>query len=335
MMDEEKSTVMAAARATLQRLNGGDAASNAVEAQDRQPLQTEVRRRFEELKQGVANPDPPQQERGCNLTDYEMARWRQYFEDYVGQEIARAQEAMVEICGQGIGEFWNQRCEEIQQFVDAKFRHVPHGPAGERGETGPIGPQGEPGIPGARGDKGDLGERGEKGDPGTLPLVQAYVPDTVHYAGDVVTQSAALWQATKDTGQAPPHADWICLAAAGADGITPTVRSTYDAAVKYARLDIVALDGTTFIARRDNPGKCPGDGWQLMSARGKPGIKGPPGERGERGQKGDKGDPSPTIVGWQIDQPNYRAIPVMSDGTEGPPLPLRGLFEQFHQETRG
>jgi hypothetical protein len=40
-------------------------------------------------------------------------------------------------------------------------------------------------------------------------------------------------------------------------------------------------------------------------------------------------------VGWQIDQPNYRAIPLMSDGTEGPPLPLRGLFEQFHRETRG
>jgi len=74
---------------------------------------------------------------------------------------------------------------------------------------------------------------------------------------------------------------------------------------------------------------------QVMSVRGKPGIKGAPGERGERGQKGDKGDPGPVIVGWQIDQPNYRAIPVMSGGTEGPPLPLRGLFEQFHKETRG
>jgi hypothetical protein len=161
------------------------------------------------------------------------------------------------------------------------------------------------------------------------------VPDTVHYAGDVVTQSAALWQATKDTGQAPPHADWICLAAPGADGITPTVRSTYDAAVKYGRLDIVALDGTTFIARRDNPGKCPGDGWQLMSSRGKPGIKGPPGERGQRGEKGDPGPAAPTILAWEVDRANYLVTPTMSDGTEGPPLPLRGLFEQFHQETRG
>ncbi len=91
---------------------------------------------------------------------------------------------------------------------------------------------------------GERGEKGEKGEPGKLPIVKAYVPDTVHYAGDAVTHAGALWQATKDTGQAPPHADWICLAAAGSDGITPTVRSTYDAAVKYARLDIVALDGT-------------------------------------------------------------------------------------------
>ena len=31
--------------------------------------------------------------------------------------------------------------------------------------------------------------------------------DTVYYAGDAVTRDGALWQATKDTGQAPPHAD--------------------------------------------------------------------------------------------------------------------------------
>ena len=272
---------------------------------------------------------------------------------------------MIEVVGLALGERENQLREEIQQFVDAKFRQVPHGPPGERGETGPIGPQGEPGIPGVRGDKGDPGERGEvgpqgppgergepgipgargepgergergekgeKGEPGTLPLVKAYVPDTVHYAGDAVTHAGALWQATKDTGQAPPHADWICLAAAGADGITPTVRSTYDAAVKYARLDIVALDGTTFIARKDDPGKCPGDGWQLMSVRGKPGIKGLPGERGQRGEKGDPGAAAPTILAWKIDRVNYLVTPIMSDASEVPAIEMRALFEQFHDE---
>ena len=175
-------------------------------------------------------------------------------------------------------------------------------------------------------------KKGEKGESGALPLVKAYVPDTVHYAGDAVTHAGALWQATKDTGQAPPHGDWICLAAAGADGITPTVRSTYDAAVKYARLDIVALDGTTFIARKDDPGVCPGDGWQLMSVRGKPGIKGSPGERGQRGEKGDPSAAAPTILAWKIDRVNYLVTPIMSDAREVPAIEMRALFEQFHDE---
>ena len=365
MTNEERRTVLATARATLQRLNGGDAVASASDIRHQEPSQTEVKRYLEEVERRVAKPDPPQQERGGNLTDYEMARWRQYFEAHVGQAILDEREFMTEVVGQGIGELLNQLREEIQQFVDAKFRKVPHGPPGERGETGPIGPQGEPGIPGVRGDKGDPGERGEvgpqgspgergepgtpgargepgergergekgeKGEPGALPLVKAYVPDTVHYAGDAVTHAGALWQATKDTGQAPPHADWICLAAAGADGITPTVRTTYDAAVKYARLDIVALDGAAFIVRKDDPGVCPGEGWQLMSIRGKPGIKGPPGERGERGGKGDPGAPAPTILGWQIDRAKYLVTPIMSDASELPAIEMRALFEQVLDE---
>ena len=93
--------------------------------------------------------------------------------------------------------------------------------------------------------------------------------------------------------------------------------------------------GSSFIARNDEPGACPGSAWQLIASAGRPGRAGPTGRTGERGEKGDKGDPGPTIVGWQIDRLSYQAIPVMSDGTEGPPLALRGLFEQFHEETRG
>ena len=363
MTNEEKSAVLATARATLQRLNGGDAASNAVEAQDRQPLQAEVKRRLEKLERRVTNPGPPQQEQSRNLTDYEMAR--QYFEAHVAEAILAEREFMIEVCGQGIGEHGARLREKIEVAINARFKEAPPGPAGARGDAGPIGPQGEPGISGARGEKGDSGERGEvgpqgspgergepgipgarggpgetgergekgeKGEPGTLPLVKAYVPDTVHYAGDAVTHAGALWQATKDTGQAPPHADWICLAAAGADGITPTVRSTYDAAVKYARLDIVALDGTTFIARKDDPGKCPGEGWQLMSIRGKPGIKGPPGDRGERGGKGDPGVAAPTILAWKVDRESYTVTPIMSDASEVPAIEMRALFEQFVDE---
>lgn len=52
------------------------------------------------------------------------------------------------------------------------------------------------------------------------------------------------------------------------------LRGTFDPQKTYARLDIVALDGGSFAARRDNPGPCPGDGWQLLVQRGKPGRDG-------------------------------------------------------------
>ena len=38
------------------------------------------------------------------------------------------------------------------------------------------------------------------------------------------------------------------------------------------------------------------------------------------------------IQKWQIDRDNYVAMPIMSDGREGPPLELRGFFEQFQIE---
>jgi hypothetical protein len=166
-------------------------------------------------------------------------------------------------------EFSAELRAEVGKTIASKLGHA-KGPKGERGEAGPIGLQGEPGIPGTPGEKGD---KGDPGPPGQLPIATAFVPDTVHYAGDAVTHAGALWQATKDTGRAPPHADWICLAAAGQDGITPTIRGTYDPAGIYARLDIVALNGSSFIARKDQPGPCPGEDWQLIVSVGKQGRR--------------------------------------------------------------
>ena len=74
------------------------------------------------------------------------------------------------------------------------------------------------------------------------------------------------------------------------------------------------------------PGPCPGAGWQLLASQGKRGV---PGERGERGERGPTGLSGVTICEWKIDRARYVATPVMSDGREGPPLELRGLFEQF------
>ena len=104
------------------------------------------------------------------------------------------------------------------------------------------------------------------------------------------------------------------------------VRGTYQAGVSYTRGDMVALDGGSFIARRDNPGKCPGDGWQLMARQGSRGIAGPEGKRGPPGN---------IITGWIVDRSNFRVTPRMSDNTLGPPLELRALFEPTHEDAGG
>jgi hypothetical protein len=234
----------------------------------------------------------------------------------------------------------------------------PQGAAGAPGELGPQGPAGEPGMPGAPGLAGLAGPQGEcgatglqglagpsgypgppgpRGEPGTLPVAREWAPDAVHYAGAVVVHAGATWQAARDTGQAPGHPDWVCLARSGRDAAMPNVRATWAETETYAALDIVALNGCSFIARRDQPGVCPGEGWQLIASAGKPGIKGVAGERGDRGEPGARGLPgasAPLIVGWTIDAKAYTATPILSDQSPAAPLELRGLFEQFHDEAR-
>src|SRR6516162_10940170 len=183
-----------------------------------------------------------------------------------------------------------------------------------------------------RGPPGPAGPRGEQGPPGALPLVKLWKPETVYYEGDVVAYDGGTFQAKRDTGQPPSHADWICLATAGRDGNSIIVRGTFDEAADYQRLDIVAFNGGSFIALKDAPGPCPGPGWQLFASPGKRGIAGPKGERGERGAKGDPGLSGTTICDWKIDRARYLATPLMSDGSPGPPLELREVFQQFLTE---
>ena len=82
-----------------------------------------------------------------------------------------------------------------------------------------------------------------------------------------------------------------------------------------------------------SPGACPGPGWQLLAAPGKRGATGEPGPRGPTGIAGPSGADAAAIVGWDIDRATYTVMPIMSDGSSGPPLNLRGLFEQFLDET--
>jgi hypothetical protein len=212
------------------------------------------------------------------------------------------------------------------------------GPIGERGESGPKGEPGEKGQQGAggeRGEKGDAGARGEQGErgmPGVLPPVQIWKAG-VHYEGDVVSARGGTWQARQDTAEEPGSgAHWVALAQ---PGISPRIRGRFDDGATYRELDIVALNGGSFIARRDEPGACPGDGWQLLASQGKSGGKGergPIGERGQKGETGIAGAPAPTIRKWQIDRARFVAVPIMSDESKGAELELRALFEQYQTE---
>jgi hypothetical protein len=182
---------------------------------------------------------------------------------------------------------------------------------------------------------GAPGPQGEPGPAGRLLSVTPYVADKVHYAGDVVAFEGGTYQARCDTAKPPGGDDWTCLAAAGkhgSDGRSFRIRGTYNEQAEYQALDVVALNGSSFVAKTDSPGLCPGDGWQLIASAGRPGKPGPRGERGERGARGERGE-APAILGWRIDRTTFSAMPIMSDGSEAAPLELRGLFEQFQIET--
>jgi hypothetical protein len=210
---------------------------------------------------------------------------------------------------------------------------------GEKGEAGTRGEKGAAGEPGQSiiGPQGVKGEPGQDGAPGKLPKVKKWKMGAVSYEGDVVTFDGSLYQAQRDTAMDPfDNKDWVCLAISGRngengkDGRSWTIRGTYDAAKTYQAFDVVTKNSMWFVAVKDNPGDCPGTGWQ----GGPVGKAGKPGERGEKGSRGEQGPAGREIIAWSVDNKNYSIVPIMSDGSHGEVVVLRDLFERFLAETR-
>jgi hypothetical protein len=180
-------------------------------------------------------------------------------------------------------------------------------------------------------------ERRLKAVPGRLPVVKIWRQESVSYEAEVVSYDGSLWQARKDTAQVPGGSDWVCVARAGRDAVTPSVRGTYDAHKTYARLDIVEYDGAGYLARRDAPGVpgIPGNGWQLMSRSGRRGAAGETGPRGRKGERGARGEDAPQVLIWTVDPVHYRLVPTLSNGKAGTAIELRPLFERFCEEAIG
>jgi hypothetical protein len=86
-------------------------------------------------------------------------------------------------------------------------------------------------------------------------------------------------------------------------------RGTYDTKAAYVYLDVVTKDSSSFVALRDSPGSCPGDGWQMIACGGK---RGPAGERGPAGPAGT----APRMIGTRI---THRGLEIE---TNMGPIPL-------------
>jgi hypothetical protein len=109
------------------------------------------------------------------------------------------------------------------------------------------------------------------------------------------------------------------------------LRGSFDVAAEYLAHDVVGHNGSSFVALRDRPGRCPGEGWQLLASKGNRGERGGP---GPRGMVGSRGEPAPLVKAWLVDKTKFTASPVLSDGTIGVALELKGLFQEFLDQTR-
>ena len=177
------------------------------------------------------------------------------------------------------------------------------------------------------------GAPGPAGPPGKLEIVKDHVEGRVYYERDLmVAGDGALYQAECDTAATPPHADWRCITRAGRDGkdaLNFIVEGTYNPDAKYRRLSIVMLNGSSFVARHDDPGPCPGNGWQLFTSVGKRGQQGPKGERGPAGPLAI----APRIASTEIDA-SYNLLILYTDNSCDT-IPLRPAFERFQMEIGG
>lgn len=167
---------------------------------------------------------------------------------------------------------------------------------------------------GPAGPDGKDGERGERGADGRLPSVTAWAAG-VQYEGAVRSHEGSTWQAACDTANEPPHEDWVCIAGRGLDGkdgASLNPRRLWAPADEYKRLDVVALNGGSFVALKDDPGECPGSGWMLLTQQGKRGERGEKGERGDRGERGLAAEP---VVAMTIDEQGMLTL-TNGDGTK-------------------
>jgi hypothetical protein len=130
---------------------------------------------------------------------------------------------------------------------------------------------------------------------------------------------------------------------------TFNIKGTFDARSIYNYLDVVAYNGASWVATRDNPGhELPGPGWQLLASQGSRGVRG---ERGERGPAGavaklggarfsprgmeistSTGDAISLFKSVSVDAQNF-ALKFTAGDDSTLTISLLPLFQSFHAQT--
>lgn len=160
---------------------------------------------------------------------------------------------------------------------------------------------------GSPGEPGPPGRPGDRGADADMDLVRSMVNEAVAVAIAALPPAPAGKDADPEQIAEAVAAEVAKIppAPAGKDADMDVVRSTIEDLVAaipadrtdYAALDVVALNGAAFVAKNNEPGACPGEGWQMIAAQGK---RGAPGPRGD-GVKGDRGDPGPAVAAMDVD----------------------------------
>lgn len=226
----------------------------------------------------------------------EWKRDRELVEAETAKILAEAGRAMAE-CKMKMLELM----ADFEKRAGERLAALKDGRDGVDGEPGPAGPQGGQGATGEQGPPGLNGRDGRDGVDG-MSIVGATGPQGSK--GDAGPRGE----------QGPP----------GEPGREWQAMGLYEPDLVYRRGNVVALEGGSFVALKDDPGPCPGDDWRQIVGRGKAGP------RGDRGERGPPGPPAP--IQWTIDPRQFTINATHSDGTKDV-LELRPLFEQYHADT--
>ena len=153
------------------------------------------------------------------------------------------------------------------------------------GEQGPAGASGRDGADGRDGEAGRDGADGANGKDGASVMLDDVLPTLQKQVADYLA-TIPKPQDGKDGADGKDGEP-------GPEGRSVNPRGTFSPDEEYARLDLVVLNGSGFIAIKDDPGPCPGAGWQLHASRGSRGERGERGLPGRDGLPGKDGAPGP------------------------------------------